>query len=70
MKVKQITVNPNAEIGIHLEGGINLSEKTNEDGDIEKIYMTFGKYKGKPNASIPPYYRKWLIDNITLNLGI
>jgi len=62
---KQITGIPMHEIGVHLEGGINLSEKTNEDGDIEKVYMTFGKYKGKPVASIPPYYRKWLIDNIT-----
>ena len=62
---KQITGIPMHEIGIHLEGGINLSEKTNEDGDIEKVYMTFGKYKGKPVASIPPYYRKWMIDNIT-----
>ena len=62
---KQITGIPMHEIGIHLEGGINLAEKTNEDGDIEKVYMTFGKYKGKPVASIPPYYRKWMIDNIT-----
>ncbi len=22
-------------------------------------------YKGKPVASIPPYYRKWMVDNIT-----
>ena len=62
---KQITGIPMHEIGIHLEGGINLAEKTNEDGDIEKIYMTFGKYSGKPVSSIPPYYRKWLLDNIT-----
>jgi len=62
---KQITGIPMHEIGIHLEGGINLAEKKNEDGDIEKVYMTFGKYKGKPVASIPPYYRKWMIDNIT-----
>ena len=62
---KQLTGIPMHEIGIHLEGGINLAEKKNEDGDIEKIYMTFGKYKGKPVASIPPYYRKWMIDNIT-----
>ena len=62
---KQITGIPMHEIGIHLEGGINLSEKVNEEGDIEKVYMTFGKYSGKPVASIPPYYRKWLLDNIT-----
>ena len=62
---KQITGIPMHEIGIHLEGGVNLAEKKSKDGDIEKVYMTFGKYKGKPVASIPPYYRKWLIDNIT-----
>jgi len=62
---KQITGIPMHEIGIHLEGGINLSEKRNEEGEIEKVYMTFGKYSGKPVASIPPYYRKWLLDNIT-----
>lgn len=52
------------EIGLHLDGGVNLSEKINEDGDIEKVYMTFGKYKNKPVASIPPHYRKWLLNNI------
>jgi DNA repair protein RadD len=62
---KQITGIPMHEIGIHLEGGINLSEKRNEEGEIEKVYMTFGKYSGKPVASVPPYYRKWLLDNIT-----
>jgi len=62
---KQITGIPMHEIGIHLEGGINLSEKVNEEGEIEKVYMTFGKYSGKPVASVPPYYRKWLLDNIT-----
>ena len=62
---KQITGIPMHEIGIHLEGGVNLSEKKNADGDIEKVYMTFGKYSGKPVAAIPPYYRKWLVDNIT-----
>ena len=62
---KQITGIPMHEIGIHLEGGINLAEKINEEGEIEKVYMTFGKYSGKPVSSIPPYYRKWLLDNIT-----
>ena len=62
---KQITGIPMHEIGIHLEGGINLAEKVNEEGEIEKVYMTFGKYSGKPVSSIPPYYRKWLLDNIT-----
>lgn len=62
---KQITGIPMHEIGIHLEGGINLAEKVNEEGEIEKVYMTFGKYSGKPVSSVPPYYRKWLLDNIT-----
>jgi len=64
---KKITGIPMHEIGIHLEGGINLSEQRNEEGEIEKVYMTFGKYKNKPVASIPPYYRKWLLDNINWN---
>ena len=29
--------------------------------------MTFGKYKGKPIRALPPYYRKWLLKNITWN---
>ena len=64
---KKITGVPIHEIGLHLEGGINLAEQRNEEGDIQKVYMTFGKYKNKPVASIPPYYRKWLLDNITWN---
>ncbi len=64
---KKITGVPIHEIGLHLEGGVNLAEQINESGEIEKVYMTFGKYKNKPVASIPPYYRKWLLDNITWN---
>ncbi len=64
---KKITGIPIHEIGLHLEGGVNLAEQRNEDGEIQKVYMTFGKYKNKPVASIPPYYRKWLLDNITWN---
>lgn len=64
---KKLTGIPMHEIGIHLEGGINLSEQRNKEGEIQKIYMTFGKYANKPVASIPPYYRKWLLDNIKWN---
>jgi DNA repair protein RadD len=64
---KKITGVPIHEIGLHLEGGINLAEQRNEEGEIQKVYMTFGKYKNKSVASIPPYYRKWLLDNITWN---
>lgn len=64
---KKITGVPIHEIGLHLEGGINLAEQRNEEGEIQKVYMNFGKYKNKPVASIPPYYRKWLLDNITWN---
>jgi len=64
---KKLTGIPMHEIGIHLEGGINLSEQRNDEGEIQKVYMTFGKYANKPVASIPPYYRKWLLDNITWN---
>jgi DNA repair protein RadD len=64
---KKLTGIPMHEIGIHLEGGINLSEQRNDAGDIQKVYMTFGKYQNKPVASIPPYYRKWLLDNINWN---
>ncbi len=64
---KKITGIPIHEIGLHLEGGVNLAEQRNEEGEIQKVYMTFGKYKNKPVASIPPYYRKWLLDNITWN---
>ena len=64
---KKITGIPIHEIGLHLEGGVNLAEQRNSEGEIQKVYMTFGKYKNKPVASIPPYYRKWLLDNITWN---
>ena len=52
------------DVEVDMDGNISV-EFSGEDGDIEKVYMTFGKYKGKPVASIPPYYRKWMIDNIT-----
>jgi len=62
---KQITGIPMHEIGFHLEGGIDITKKIDVDGDEEKVFMTFGKYTGKPVRSVPPYYRKWMLDNIT-----
>jgi len=64
---KQITGIPIHEIGYHLEGGIDITKKIDKDGDEEKVFMTFGKYKGKPVRALPPYYRKWLLKNITWN---
>jgi DNA repair protein RadD len=64
---KQITGIPIHEIGYHLEGGIDITKKIDKDGDEEKVFMTFGKYKGKPIRALPPYYRKWLLKNITWN---
>lgn len=61
---KQITGLPMHEIGLHLENGTDLGLITDEDGDIEKIYMTFGKHAQKEVRKIPPYYRKWLLKNI------
>lgn len=61
---RKITGVPIHEIGLHLKGGINLAQKVNEDGDYEKVYMTFGKYINKPVASIPPGYRRWLLENM------
>lgn len=65
---KLITGIPMHEIGFHLSDGTDLSKKYDEDGNEEVIYMTFGKYKNKPVRSLPPYYRKWLLENITWNL--
>jgi hypothetical protein len=53
------------EIGLFLEDGTDLGEIVTEDGDIEKVYMTFGKYATKEVRSIPHYYRKWMLSNIT-----
>lgn len=64
---KQITGIPMHEIGLYLEGGVDLGTKVDEEGDIEKVYMTFGKYKDKEVRQIPPYYRKWLLENIKWN---
>jgi len=62
---KQITGLPMHEIGLFLEDGTDLGEIVTEDGDIEKVYMTFGKYATKEVRSIPHYYRKWMLSNIT-----
>lgn len=62
---KQITGIPMHEIGLILEGGEDLGKIVDKDGDIEKIYMTFGKYQNKEVRSIPPHYRKWMLGNLT-----
>lgn len=61
---RQLSGIPMHEIGIHLEGGIDLSKKYDDNGDEEQVYMTFGKYKNKPLKNIPPSYREWLLENI------
>ena len=60
---KQITGVPMHKIGLILEGGEDLTEIKHEDGSVEKIYFTFGKYKGRPVSDAPPYYREWLLNN-------
>lgn len=60
---KQITGLPMHEIGLILEDGTDRGLIVTESGDIEKIYMTFGKYINKEVRLVPPYYRKWLINN-------
>lgn len=62
---KKLTGIPMHEIGFHLEGGIDISKKRDEDGDEEIVFMTFGKYKGQPVKSLPPRYQNWLLENIT-----
>lgn len=60
---KKLTGVPMHEIGLHLEGGIDLGIKIDVDGDIEKTFYTFGKYKGTEVKSSPMYYRNWLLEN-------
>ena len=62
---KQITGLPMHEIGLKLEDGTDLGKIITENGDIEKVYMTFGKYAKKEVREVPPYYRKWLLQNFT-----
>ena len=60
---KKITGVPMHEIGLHLEGGIDLGAKI-VDGDVEKTFYTFGKYRGKEVKSSPIHYRDWLLENM------
>lgn len=60
---KQITGVPMHEIGFVLEDGTDLSDNIDVDGDIQKVYMTFGKYKDKEIRHIPPHYRNWMLKN-------
>jgi len=62
---KRITGIPMHEIGLVLEGGKDLSVIVREDGDIEKVFMTFGKYTGYEVRKIPPHYRKWMLEKFT-----
>jgi DNA repair protein RadD len=65
---KLITGIPVHEIGLHLEDGTDLSKKIDENGNEEVVYMSFGKYKNKPVKSLPPHYRRWLLENIKWNI--
>lgn len=60
---KLITGIPMHQIGLFLEGKVDLTKKVDDDGDIENIYFTFGKYKGKEIHKVPAYYTDWLLDN-------
>jgi DNA repair protein RadD len=65
---KLITGIPIHEIGLYLEDGTDLSKNIDEEGNEQVIYMTFGKFKNKPVKSLPPYYRRWLLENVTWNI--
>lgn len=58
---KQLTGLPMHQIGLHLEGGINLGKQINEEGEEIKVVMNFGKYKGREVRQIPLHYREWLL---------
>jgi DNA repair protein RadD len=62
---KQITGIPIHEIGLHLEGGKDLGIIQHENGDIEKVFITFGKYKGQEVRNTPPHFRRWMLENFT-----
>lgn len=62
---KQITGIPIHEIGLHLEGGKDLGVIQHENGDIEKVFITFGKYQGQEVRNTPPHFRKWMLENFT-----
>ncbi len=60
---KLITGIPMHEIGLHLEGGIDLGKIEREDGEIEKVFINFGKYKGREVRTLPQHYQDWLMEN-------
>jgi len=60
---KLITGIPMHQIGLFLQDGTDLSKKIMDNGDIEKVYFNFGKYKLKEVKDVPPYYTEWLLKN-------
>ena len=62
---KQLTGLPMHEIGLKLEGGVDVGKRVDESGNEIKVVMNFGKYSGREVRSIPPTYREWLLKNIT-----
>lgn len=61
---KLISGIPMHEIGLFLEGGIDLGKKINEEDDTEeKVFFTFGKFKEKEVRHAPAYYTEWLLNN-------
>jgi DNA repair protein RadD len=60
---KQITGLPMQKIGLILEGGIDLSKKIDENGDIEIVFIPFGKYKGVAVADTPLHYQEFMLQN-------
>ncbi len=60
---KLITGIPMHQIGLFLEDGTDLSKIVHDNGDVEKIFFSFGKYKQKEVKDVPPYYTEWLLKN-------
>jgi DNA repair protein RadD len=61
---KQLTGLPMHQIGLHLEGGINVGKNVNEAGEEKKVVYNFGKYKDMEVRLSPPLYRQWLLENM------